>query len=178
MDERRNNTFFIRSTTPVPYTVPLSGWSRGGAGRTVPPAAGRWGRRSWADWSSRLRLQKKAPFEGASRPQMGGHIPRRRIWKPWRPKRSTGCVKVGNTFPPRPQVLHRAHLRSGFLKGPRAGGERGRSCRGAEPGPRLGKRPERAGLGRGWRWPWRGSRRRPARGEGKQCKPSGSLPAG
>ena len=31
------------------------------AGRTVPPAAGWWGRKSWADWSSRLRLQKKSP---------------------------------------------------------------------------------------------------------------------
>lgn len=59
------------------------------------------------------------------------------------------------------------------LKGPAGWGGGGGASRGAEPGPCLGGL--RTGLGRRWRWPWRGSRRRPAQGEGGQCEPSCCL---
>lgn len=60
-----------------------------------------------------------------------------------------------------------------ILKGPAGWGGGGGARRGAEPGPCLGEL--RAGLGRRWRWPWRRSRRRPARGEAGQCEPSCCL---
>lgn len=62
------------------------------------------------------------------------------------PKRGTGSVKVRNTFPPRPQVLPRAHLRSGFLKSPRAGAWGG----GAAEAPSPGRASASGWSGPGW----------------------------
>lgn len=79
---------------------------------------------------------------------MDGHVTRGRIWGPWSLKRGTGCAKVGNTFPPRPQVLPQAHLRAGFLKGPRAGVGRGRG--GAAEARSLGCAWASGRSGPGW----------------------------